>query len=378
MHTVRVGRESFTVDVRYRQLKLIGRGAYGSVVGAVDAVTGEHVAIKRIHDVFGDERRIKAKRILREIKLLCHLRGHENVLQIRDMFAPAAPQSEAPRNFDEVYIVCNLMETDLEQIVNSPQHLSGQHHRYFLYQILRGLKYVHSADIIHRDLKPSNLLLNANCDLALCDFGLSRGLSGAEEEGLTEYVVTRWYRAPELLCEASAYGKAVDIWSVGCIFAEILARKPFFQGKNPQHQLTLIVETVGCPPASELGFASHPAAREVIDCAREKSVPSGLRSRLPADVDAEAFDLLSKMLVVRPEDRITAEEALEHAYLQELHAQMEEPSSPFAFESYEPNGEDEIRRMMVEEMTRLQKVVGDVSDVTENSVDMEHSAGASS
>jgi len=112
--------------------------------------------------------------------------------------------------------------------------------QYFLYQLLRGLKYVHSANVLHRDLKPSNLLVNANCDLKIADFGLARITS--ETDFMTEYVVTRWYRAPELLLNCSEYTSAIDVWSVGCIFGEIMTREPLFPGKDYVHQLRLITE----------------------------------------------------------------------------------------------------------------------------------------
>lgn len=111
-----------------------------------------------------------------------------------------------------------------------------------MYQLLRGLKYVHSANVLHRDLKPSNLFLNANCDLKLGDFGLARTTS--ETDFMTEYVVTRWYRAPELLLNCSEYTAAIDVWSVGCILAEILTREPLFPGKDYVHQLRLITEVL--------------------------------------------------------------------------------------------------------------------------------------
>ena len=114
--------------------------------------------------------------------------------------------------------------------------------QYFLYQLLRGLKYVHSANVLHRDLKPSNLLLNANCDLKIADFGLARTTS--ETDFMTEYVVTRWYRAPELLLNCSEYTAAIDIWSVGCILGEIITRQPLFPGKDYVHQLRLITEVL--------------------------------------------------------------------------------------------------------------------------------------
>lgn len=120
--------------------------------------------------------------------------------------------------------------------------LLEMHWQYFLYQLLRGLKYVNSANVLHQDLKPSNLLLDANCDLKICDFGLARTTS--EMDFMTEYVVTRWYRAPELLLNCSEYTAAIDIWSVGCIFLEIIRREPLFSGKDYVQQLMLITEVL--------------------------------------------------------------------------------------------------------------------------------------
>ncbi|KAK4408892.1 Mitogen-activated protein kinaseNTF6, partial [Sesamum angolense] len=168
---------------------------------ATNAETKEEVAIKRIANAF--DNRIDAKRTLREIKLLTHM-DHENVIKIKDIIRP--PDKE---NFNDVYIAYELMDTDLHQIICSSQELTEDHCQYFLYQLLRGLKYIHSAEVLHRDLKPSNLLLNANCDLKICDFGLARTTS--ETDFMTEYVVTRWYRAPELLLNCSEYTAAIDM-----------------------------------------------------------------------------------------------------------------------------------------------------------------------
>ncbi|MBA0646263.1 hypothetical protein Goklo_014240, partial [Gossypium klotzschianum] len=238
----------FEVPSKYvAPLRPIGRGAYGIVCAAVNSETQEEVAIKKIGNAF--DNRIDAKRTLREIKLLRHM-DHENVVAIKDIIRP--PQWE---NFNDVYLVYELMDTDLHQIIRSNQPLTDDHCRvagtivdyavlllqYFLYQILRGLKYVHSANVLHRDLKPSNLFLNANCDLKIGDFGLARTTS--ETDFMTEYVVTRWYRAPELLLNCSEYTAAIDIWSVGCILGEITSRQPLFPGKDYVHQLRLITET---------------------------------------------------------------------------------------------------------------------------------------
>ena len=124
------------------------------------------------------------------------------------------------------------MEADLHQIIQSNQPLTDVHFQYFIYQILKGLLVIHQSNVLHRDLKPGNLLVNKSCELKICDFGLSRKVEEKEDEFLTNYVATRWYRAPEIMLNGKAYFKAVDLWSVGCILAELMQNKPLFPGSN--------------------------------------------------------------------------------------------------------------------------------------------------
>ena len=140
--------------------------------------------------------------------------------------------------FEDIYVVSELMETDLASIIKSSQPLTDDHCQFFLYQILRRLKYVHSAQVIHRDLKPRNLLVNANCDLKICDFGLARVKQFHRRFPMNEYVCTRWYRTPEVLCSWNDYIMAIDVWSLGCVFAEMISQKPLFPGHNTRHPLT--------------------------------------------------------------------------------------------------------------------------------------------
>lgn len=232
-HTFKAGNHTFTVDSKYSFTRVIGSGAYGVVISAHDTHLNTRVAIKMVPKAFQDE--IDAKRILREIKLLKHLK-HENIVGINDMMPPMMRYVD---DFKDVYIVSELMETDLYRIIYSKQSLSIDHVQYFVYQVLRALKYIHSANVLHRDLKPSNLLVNSNCDLKVCDFGLARGVldrdqmrDSTQRHLLTEYVVTRWYRAPEIMLACHEYDKPVDVWSTGCILAELLARKPLFPGED--------------------------------------------------------------------------------------------------------------------------------------------------
>eukprot|EP00607_Mallomonas_marina_P010950 CAMPEP_0182424188 /NCGR_PEP_ID=MMETSP1167-20130531/10299_1 /TAXON_ID=2988 /ORGANISM="Mallomonas Sp, Strain CCMP3275" /LENGTH=341 /DNA_ID=CAMNT_0024603793 /DNA_START=124 /DNA_END=1149 /DNA_ORIENTATION=+ len=265
-------------------------------------------------------------------------------------------------DFQDIYIVTNLFESDLERIIRSKQPLSDQHFQYFLYQILRGLKFIHSANVLHRDLKPSNLLVNANCDLAVCDFGLARGFDVEGEDTMTEYVVTRWYRAPELLCESTHYGKPVDVWSVGCIFAELLTHEAFFQGDNPQRQLEVIVSKLGCPHRSKLGFVQSKAALDRILRYENRKPPSFDSLFAKGITSPLALDLISSMLQFHPDDRVTVEEALCHPYLKDFHGQMEEPECEslfdFDFERsdtplYTDLTREEVQALMYSEMTHF-------------------------
>ena len=336
-----------------------------------------------------------AKRTLREIKLLRHLR-HENVIRIADVVAPISKKSRlnenaaqgtktngaktsenersvedrlarAPASFDDVYVMYELMDTDLHQIIRSNQPLSDDHCQYFVYQLLRGLKYIHSANVLHRDLKPSNLLLNANCDLKICDFGLARvdGAANARrdvdaadaEPGdsvstfMTEYVVTRWYRAPELLLSCAEYTSAIDVWSVGCIFAELLGRKPLFPGKDYVHQLNLIARVAGTPAEHETGFVQSEKARRYLH-ALPRFERVDFRTVYP-DAAVEAVDLIDKMLAFDPSKRITVAQALAHPYLASLHDESDEPSAarPFFFDfENETLSENRVRDLVYEEL----------------------------
>lgn len=217
------------------------------------------------------------------------------------------------------------MDTDLHQVIGSPQPLTDDHCQYFIYQLLRGLKYIHSANVLHRDLKPSNILLNGNCDLKICDFGLARAAApDANHNGfMTEYVATRWYRAPEIMLSWKEYTKAIDMWSVGCIFAEVLSRKPLFPGRDYLHQIELITDVLGTPSDDDIEDIESEKAKEFLRSLSYK--PCIPFKQLIPKGHALALDLLEKMLQFNPDKRITVEKALEHEYLASLHDPTDEP-----------------------------------------------------
>ncbi|KAK8811475.1 hypothetical protein WA158_003209 [Blastocystis sp. Blastoise] len=312
-HTMKVGKNLFTIDTRYQIQRAIGSGSYGVVCAAEDTKEHRLVAIKKITDIFQDL--VDAKRILREVKLLRHLEGASNIMKLYDVVAMPYGQ----KDFRDLYIITQLFECDLNRIILSPQPLTDDHNQYFLYQILRSLKCLHQANVLHRDLKPSNILVNSNCDLALCDFGLARGLE-TETKQMTEYVVTRWYRAPELLCENTSYDSAVDMWSVGCIFGELLGRQPLLQGRSPMHQLRLIIRLLGPQSDDDLQFIQKPSARDIVK-SLDFGPPIDLHVRYPGATDA-ALDLLSRLLTFNPKKRITIDEAMTHPYLSHVHESM--------------------------------------------------------
>ncbi|KAJ1031086.1 hypothetical protein NDA18_002305 [Ustilago nuda] len=327
--------QTFLIDNAYEITKDLGQGAYGCVAAATHRSTGESVAIKKITNVF--TKKILTKRALREIKLLRHFRGHKNITCLYDM------DIIDPTNFNEVYLYEELMEADLHAIIRSGQQLSDAHFQSFIYQTLCGLKYIHFASVLHRDLKPGNLLVNADCELKICDFGLARGFETdpelAKQAGaggfMTEYVATRWYRAPEIMLSFQNYTTAIDIWSVGCILAELLGGRPIFKGRDYVDQLNQILHYLGTPSEETLRRVGSPRAQDYI-----RSLPYQPRipfQRLYPQANPLALDLLERMLEFDPAKRISCEEALQHPYLAVWHDPADEPTCPrrfdFGFES---------------------------------------------
>ncbi|XP_015901016.3 mitogen-activated protein kinase 9 [Ziziphus jujuba] len=333
---------------RYQIQEVIGKGSYGVVGSAIDSHTGERVAIKKINDVF--EHVSDATRILREIKLLRLLR-HPDIVEIKHIMLPPSR-----REFRDIYVVFELMESDLHQVIKANDDLTPEHYQFFLYQLLRGLKYIHTANVFHRDLKPKNILANADCKLKICDFGLARVSFNDAPSAIfwTDYVATRWYRAPEL-CGSffSKYTPAIDIWSIGCIFAEMLTGKPLFPGKNVVHQLDLMTDLLGTPPSESIARIRNEKARRYLSSMRKKQ-PVPFAQKFP-NADPLALRLLERLLAFDPKDRPTAEEALSDPYFNGLANVDREPSTQpiskleFEFERRKLT-KDDVRELIYREI----------------------------
>lgn len=311
--------QKFEVNKKYNVTKVVGCGAYGTVCAAINTSTkkGDKVAIKKIARVFDDL--VDCKRILREIKVLAMVR-HSNLIRLHEFLRPLHKHT-----FEDVYVVTDLYDSALHRIIKSQQPLTDEHLQYFLVQAFRGLNYLHSANIIHRDLKPSNLLVNANCDLTICDFGLARG---ADKGELTEYVVTRWYRPPELLALSSNYDTAVDVWSMGLIFAEMLFGRTVLPGKDYIAQLTLVMDLLGTPTDEDMECLSDQAKKFIR--AQPKKQPRDFRVVFPKATD-NGVDLLRKLLQFHPAKRLKSMEILEHPYFSKFRDPAEEAVSSTKF-----------------------------------------------
>lgn len=333
---------------RYRLQEVIGRGSYGIVCSAIDTHTGEKVAIKKINDIF--EHVSDATRILREIKLLRLLR-HPDIVEVKHIMLPPSR-----RSFKDIYVVFELMESDLHQVIKANDDLTPEHYQFFLYQLLRALKYIHTANVFHRDLKPKNVLANADCKLKICDFGLARVAFSDAPTAIfwTDYVATRWYRAPEL-CGSffSKYTPAIDIWSIGCIFAELLTGRPLFPGKNVVHQLELMTDLLGTPSSDSISKVRNEKAKRYLSSMRKKP-PVSFIQKFP-NADPAALKLLEKMLAFDPAHRPTAEEALAEPYFKGLAKVEREPSAQpitkveFEFERRRLNMDD-VRELIYREI----------------------------
>ncbi len=296
-------------SARYRLVEVIGKGSYGVVYGAVDLVTGKSVAIKKIKDAFRNP--ADAARILRELMIL-RMCKQQDIVELKHVCVPLDRLQ-----YNDVWMIFERLESDLHNVIQANERLSVNHLRVMMYQMLRGLASMHRMGIVHRDLKPKNILAMSSCKLKIADLGLARVL-GVQEScvGWTDYVATRWYRPPELLgCFSGVYTPSVDVWSMGCIFAEMMLRRPVLPGKSAVQQLALIVELIGNPTREELDSIPNPRARAFL---------KGLAPVVPrwdsvfAACDPEAVDLLRGLLTFDPARRLTAEQALAHPFFRTL------------------------------------------------------------
>ena len=310
------------VAKRFNIVSQCGKGAYGVVWKATDRRSRETVALKKCYGAFDNP--TDAQRTYREVVYLLQMRGHDNIVDLR-----AVLKAENGR---DLYLVFEHMETDLHAAIRAGI-LEDSHQRYVTYQAFRALAYMHSASLVHRDLKPANLLLDASCRMKLCDFGLARG---AGEDGstdlrgleMTDYVATRWYRAPEILVGCQWYGKAVDLWALGCIVGEMINGKPLLTGGSTLNQIERILAVLGTPSEQDVASWQSPFAKSLLENAKVAAGPGGsqLSQSLPPNAPADAIDLINGLLRYDPTRRLPAyainpsvECGLRHRYVDAFH-----------------------------------------------------------
>ncbi|KAH8581813.1 mitogen-activated kinase 1 [Cryptosporidium sp. chipmunk genotype I] len=334
---------------KYELVKKLGKGAYGIVWKSIDRRTGEVVAVKKIFDAFQNS--TDAQRTFREIMILTELSGHENIVNLLNVLRAD--------NDRDVYLVFDYMETDLHAVIRA-NILEPVHKQYVVYQLIKVIKYLHSGGLLHRDMKPSNILLNAECHVKVADFGLSRSFINTrritnnvpfsindknenvddDQPILTDYVATRWYRAPEILLGSTKYTKGIDMWSLGCILGEILCGKPIFPGSSTMNQLERIIGVIDFPSSEDVESIQSPFAHTMIESLKEKveinqsnkrDIFSKWKNLLlkinpKADCNEQALDLLDKLLQFNPNKRISANDALKHPFVSIFHNPNDEPN----------------------------------------------------
>ncbi|XP_078730718.1 mitogen-activated protein kinase 15-like isoform X1 [Lampetra fluviatilis] len=331
--------------VKYDIKKRLGKGAYGIVWKGVDRKNGDVVAIKKIFDAFRNQ--TDAQRTFREIIFLQEFGDHPNIINLRNVLRAD--------NDKDIYLVFDFMDTDLHAVIRKGNILKDVHKAYITYQLLKATKYIHSGNVIHRDQKPSNVLLDGECFVKLCDFGLARSLKQIRDEpgdpALTEYVATRWYRAPEILLASPRYTKGVDMWSVGCIVGEMLLGKAIFPGTSTLNQIERIMSVIPQPSKEDvLAIKSEYGGSVLEKMGRQRQ---SLESLLP-NAPPNALDLLKRLLVFNPEKRLTAEEALGHPYV----AQFHNPQTELAVDyDVVPPVDDDTRLSVAEYRNKLYELI---------------------
>ncbi|SMN20364.1 similar to Saccharomyces cerevisiae YPR054W SMK1 Middle sporulation-specific mitogen-activated protein kinase (MAPK) required for production of the outer spore wall layers [Maudiozyma saulgeensis] len=336
------GSIQFSLPSKYAAIQVLGKGSYGTVCSAKDLTAKKTfgnkeplLAIKKITNILSRE--ILLKRSIRELKFMAFFQGHKNIVNLIDV------ELIFEKPYDGLYCYQELIDYDLSKVIHSSVQLTEFHIRYFTYQILCGLKYIHSAGVIHRDLKPGNILCTVNGCLKICDFGLARGIEQIEvtkfqQQDITNYVATRWYRAPEIILSRKPYNKSIDMWAVGCILAEFYYRKPLFMGNDSMHQIYEVIKVLGYPPSHLLvDFGSVKAWNLVNSNSFNNSEKKDWDAILPG-VSIDAVNLLDQLLCWEPDKRISVIDALDHKFVDSVRRNNDEPVCPhgifdFAYES---------------------------------------------
>jgi len=286
---------------QYKKVGKLGEGTYGKVYLARDTKTDELVALKKM--ILETEDEGIPSTAIREITLLKELSNHPNIVTLKDVLYLN----------NKLYLIFEYLDQDLKQYIDSVNALDPMLIKSYLYQMLKGTQHCHTHRILHRDLKPQNLLIDKAGKLKLADFGLSRTFNIPIRQ-YTHEVVTLWYRAPEILLGQSRYSTPVDIWSAGCIFAEMVSRTPLFPGDSEIDQIFRIFRTLGTPnesvwsgvtklPEYQPNFPQHP--------------PQPLVKLFP-QLEPNGIDLLEKMLQYEPSRRISAKNAMNHPYFDNI------------------------------------------------------------
>jgi mitogen-activated protein kinase 15 len=278
----------------FEVMKKVGQGAYGQVWKARNKRTGTVCALKKIYEAFRNAS--DAQKAYREIRYLQKL-DHPSIVKLLAVHRPLSSR--------DVYLELEFMEADLCVALKNSV-LKEIHKHYIFYQLANTLSYLHAAELLHRDIKPSNVLVNETCEVKLCDFGLIRSLSrdSPEEQVLTENIATRWYRAPEILLCSNSYGKPIDVWSLGCVLAEMVMQRPIFQGSSTLSQLEKIFEVTGKPLPEDLHYIRSKSSLNVIENMEIKERRS-IRDLLNTS-DKHLVDLLERIFQVDPRKRPTA------------------------------------------------------------------------
>lgn len=286
---------------KYEVLGIVGEGAYGVVLKCRHKETQEIVAIKKFKESDTDE--VIRKTSMREVKIL-KMTKHLNVVVLREAF----------RRKEKLYLVFEYMDRSLLEIIEeNPQGISQEKIRLYTYQLLKATTYLHDRETLHRDIKPENLLVNKDDTQKLCDFGFARQFNNTMSEPLTNYVATRWYRSPELL-QSSNYSYPVDIWAIGCIMAEMIDGNAQFPGDDLIDQLHVIQKVRGQLTENLIAMKNRHPDLTGVQFRLNLNTLDTIEKKYRGKLDSKGMDLLDKFLKMDPNERIKAEDALEHPF----------------------------------------------------------------